>query len=109
MQVAVNHLGHFHLVNQLMDVLVASAPARVVVVSSCAHEDAKTPRAFLESENLEVPYQAWGVYGDSKLANIVFAKELNERYKDKGVHAYSLHPGIISTNLDRNFNPKDAV
>jgi NAD(P)-dependent dehydrogenase (short-subunit alcohol dehydrogenase family) len=102
MQVAVNHLGHFHLITQLTDILLASAPARVVLVSSLAHEDATSPRAFLESDNLEMPYDPWGTYGDSKLSNVIFAKELNERYSSKGVTAFSLHPGIIDTNLGRS-------
>lgn len=109
MQVAVNHLGHFHLVNQLADTLVASAPARVVFVSSLAHEDATTPRAFLESDNLEMPYAAWGTYGDSKLSNIITAKEFNEQYKSKGVTAYALHPGIIETNLARSAKISDML
>ena len=60
MQIAVNHVGHFHLVTSLMDTLVASKPARVVMVSSLAHENSAEPRAFLTSDTLEMkPYKAW--------------------------------------------------
>jgi len=106
LQVATNHLGHFHLVTSLMDTLVASAPSRVVAVSSCSHENAPNARAFLESDTLELAYRPWHTYGYSKLANIIFAKELNERYRSKGVHAFSLHPGVIlDTTLVRHIHP----
>jgi len=109
MQMGTNHLGHFYLITELIDILEASSkgakPSRVVIVSSLAHENSPNPRAFLTSDTLEMPYVAWGTYGDSKLANIIFAKELNERYKSKGILAFSLHPGLIGTNLDRNMSP----
>ena len=104
-----NHLGHFHLITSLTDTLVASAPARVVLVSSLAHEHSPNPRAFLESDNLEMPYNPWGTYGDSKLCNIIMAKELTARLGSKGVLAYSLHPGLIDTNLGRNMGLASVV
>lgn len=108
-QVAVNHLGHFHLVTALMDIVEKSAPARVVMVSSTAHEMSPNPRAFLESETLEMPYIPWGTYGDSKLANIIFSTEINARYQSKGVLSYAIHPGMIETNLGRYMNPLDLI
>lgn len=106
MHFAVNHLGHFHLVTALNSVLVASSPSRVVITSSLAHEDSPNPRDTLNSDYMQLepepkPYVPWHSYADSKVANIVFAKEHNERYKTQGVLTYSLHPGIIETNLVR--------
>lgn len=113
MQIAVNHLGHFHLVTNLLDKLVASQPARVVLVSSLAHLMSPNPRAYLESPSLSPrpasAYSAFGSYGDSKLSQIIFARELNERYAAKGVLAYSLHPGIIETNLANSVSLVDAL
>ena len=72
MQVGTNHLGHFHLVTSLMDVLVASKPARVVIVSSLAHENSPNPKAYLTSDNLESPYVPWGTC-ESRLPRAAFA------------------------------------
>lgn len=110
LQVATNHLGHFHLVTSLLDTMVASAPARVVLLSSVAHESAPDPRTFLESDTLEMPYSPWGTYADSKLTSIIFAKELNERYKSKGVLGFSVAPGMIYyTNLGRYSGLKTLI
>lgn len=100
-QFATNHLGHFLLVNLLLPLIGSDGPARVVIVSSAAH--AQAPKAGIEFDNLsgEKGYSAWRAYGQSKLANVLFAKELARRLP-AGCTANALHPGIIATNLGRH-------
>lgn len=90
MQLGTNHLGHFLLTNLLLDLLKASAPSRVVVVSSCLHQIGRIKKDDLNSEK---SYWKWTVYGQSKLANILFAKELARRLQGTGVTVNALHPG----------------
>ncbi len=93
---AVNHLGPFLLTNLLLDRLRASTPARVVTVASAAHGAARRGMRFddLQSEH---HYRGMGVYGRSKLANILFTLELARRLEGTGVTANSLHPGTVRT------------
>ena len=94
----VNHLGHFLLTDLLLDRLRASAPARVVVVASDAHESAKRGLDFDDLQS-ERGYR-WGkVYGKSKLANIYFARELARRLEGSGVTSNSLHPGFVRSEF----------
>ncbi|TDI61704.1 MAG: SDR family oxidoreductase [Alphaproteobacteria bacterium] len=99
LQFMTNHLGHFLLVNKLLDSLAPGA--RVVILSSGAHFAA--PEKGIEFDNLsgERDYEGLKFYGQSKLANILFAKELTRRYGDR-LTANALHPGIILTNLGRH-------
>ncbi len=99
LQFMTNHVGHFLLVNKLLDCL--SPDARVVILSSGAHFAA--PETGIEFDNLsgERDYEGLKFYGQSKLANILFAKELTRRYGDR-LTANALHPGIILTNLGRH-------
>lgn len=90
MQFGVNHLGHFLLTNLLLDMLKMSAPSRIVVVSSVAHKIGKINKEDLMSEK---SYGRWWAYGQSKLANVLFAKELAKRLEGTGVTVNSLHPG----------------
>ena len=103
-QFATNHLGHFLLVNLLKEQIKAAGNARVVVVSSSAHLQA--PKEGIQFDNLsgEHGYSAFRAYGQSKLANVLFANGLNQRLGD-GATANSLHPGVIGTNLGRHMNP----
>jgi NAD(P)-dependent dehydrogenase (short-subunit alcohol dehydrogenase family) len=103
-QFATNHLGHFLLVNLLWSQLEAADAARVVVVSSSAHFQA--PRAGIEFDNLsgEGGYGAWRAYGQSKLANVLFARGLARRLRPAH-SANALHPGVIATNLTRSMSP----
>jgi WW domain-containing oxidoreductase len=106
-----NHLGHFLLTNLLTSLLIASAPSRIVVVSSEAHRTANvfkmTPDKitwdFLspvgEGKIMNSAYQAYGI---SKLCNIWHAHALQERLASKGVTVGSLHPGMIKTNITNN-------
>jgi retinol dehydrogenase-13 len=102
---AVNHLGHFLLTNLLLGLLKKSSPSRVVVVSSIAHHsfvETRSPFRF-DNMNSEMFYGPLEAYGQSKLANILFTRELAKRLGDSGVTANSLHPGISRTGLF-NFN-----
>merc|ERR1712194_442644 len=91
-----------------MDTLTASQPSRVIILSSGAHKMAELD--FLASPELERDsYDPFPVYGNTKFANILHAKELTTRYASQGVRSYSLHPGGISTNLARDVNPVDML
>jgi len=96
---AVNHLAYFLLTTLLLDRLRASAPARIVNVSSDAHKFA--PIDFDDLQN-ERRYGVMRVYGQSKLANILFTVELARRLAGSGVTANSLHPGAVATGLGKN-------
>ncbi|MEM7280032.1 MAG: SDR family oxidoreductase [Pseudomonadota bacterium] len=98
----VNHLGHFLLVNRLMDPLRAAEQGRIVVVSSVAHWS--TPPEGIQFDNLSFrgEYDPILAYGQSKLANGLFAKELARRLKGTNVTANALHPGVVDTNLFRH-------
>jgi NAD(P)-dependent dehydrogenase (short-subunit alcohol dehydrogenase family) len=103
LQFFTNHVGHFMVVTGLVDQL--SERGRVVIVSSNAHRAA--PRAGIEFDNLSggKGYSPWQAYGQSKLANILFAKELARRLGDTQKTANALHPGVIRTNLSRSMSP----
>jgi NAD(P)-dependent dehydrogenase (short-subunit alcohol dehydrogenase family) len=91
---ALNHLAPFLLTNLLLDRLKASAPARVVTVSSAAHSMGKIDFDYLMGERR---YSGQEAYNDSKLANVMFTYELARRLEGTGVTANALHPGITST------------
>jgi NAD(P)-dependent dehydrogenase (short-subunit alcohol dehydrogenase family) len=95
----VNHLGYFLLTQLLLDVLKASAPARIVNVSSRAHEGARIDFDDLQAER---SYAGMRVYGRSKLANLLFTYELARRLEGTGVTANALHPGVVSTGFGKN-------
>lgn len=103
MQFGVNHLGHFLLTNCLLDLLKKSSPSRIVNVSSLAHERGQI---YFDDINQDKDYQPWKSYGQSKLANVLFTRELAKRLQGTGVTTYSLHPGVIRTELGRHFWPK---
>ncbi|XP_051574809.1 retinol dehydrogenase 13 isoform X2 [Myxocyprinus asiaticus] len=99
-QLAVNHLGHFLLTNLLLGMLKKSSPSRVVTVSSIAHVGGK-----IEVDDLffdKRPYSPLVSYKQSKLANVLFSRELARRMKGTGVSSYCLHPGVIRTELSRH-------
>lgn len=101
MTFALNHLAYFLLTNLLLDRMKASAPARIINVSSDAHSGGK-----IEFDNLqgERSYSSFGPYGNSKLANILFTTELSRRLEGTGVTVNALHPGLVNTGFGRN-NP----
>lgn len=98
-QFATNHLGPFLLTNLLLDRLKASAPSRIVNVSSDAHRGGKIYRDDIMCEK---SYGMFKCYSQSKLANILFTRELAKRLDGTGVTTNSLHPGIARTELLRN-------
>jgi WW domain-containing oxidoreductase len=103
MQFLVNHIGHFALVNQIHD-LVRNGTGRIVIVSSSAGID-QAPAEGIMFENLDGRrfYKPLAFYGQSKLANALFAKELSRRLSARGIAVNSLHPGATrSTGLNRN-------
>lgn len=95
MQFGTNHLGHFALTN----LLLPNIKDRVVTLSSTAHQTGKIDLDDLNCENKS--YRAWSVYGQSKLANLMFAYELQRKLDAAGsvLKSYSCHPGYAATNL----------
>ncbi len=97
---AVNHLAPFLLTNLLLDLLKASAPARIINVSSDAH---KGSTIHFEDLNAEKSFgTGYGAYGQSKLANVLFTYELARRLAGTGVTVNALHPGLVSTGFGSN-------
>ncbi len=98
----VNHLGHFLFTNLILESLQAAGRSRVVMVSSAAMAMA-TLTPSLEDLNWEArKFSGFRSYGDSKLMNLMFARELNRRHGEDGIVANALHPGIIGTELARD-------
>lgn len=100
LQIGVNHLGHFVLVKLLND-LIKRSKSRIVTVSSCAHEGPYPEGIRYETFTSNSSYNPLYAYGQSKLANILFANELASRFNGTGVTSNSLHPGMIKTELGR--------
>jgi len=102
-QWAVNHLAPFLLTNLLLGRLTESAPARVVTVSSNAHRDARLRWDDLTRERGR--YRGLAMYSATKLANLLFTRELARRTLGSGVTANALHPGVVATELLLNGFP----
>ncbi len=96
---AVNHLAPFLLTTLLLDRLKASAPARVIALSSAAHRFFPLDFDDLQGERR---YSPFGAYARSKLANVLFTHELARRLEGTGVTANCLHPGVVATNIFRD-------
>ena len=98
LMLAVNHLGPFLLTNLLLPLLDAGAPARIVTVASDAHRFGKLDIDDIEAER---GYGFFGFprYGETKLMNILFTRELARRVEGTGVTAVCVHPGAVRTNL----------
>lgn len=97
-QLGVNHLGHFLLTNLLLDRLRASAPARVVSLSSAGH---KLSRGLDFDDLMYTRRRYWdmAVYCDSKLANVLFTRELARRLEGTGVVCHAVHPGVVRSSF----------
>lgn len=102
-QLAVNHLAPFLLTSLLLPKLKASAPARIVNVASNAHHRAAFAIDDLNWERR--PYKPLGAYGATKLANILFTRELARRLQGTGVTANCLHPGVVATHIFAGVGP----
>ncbi|CAG9789530.1 unnamed protein product [Diatraea saccharalis] len=98
-QLGVNHLGHFLLTNLLLDTLEASSPSRVVVVSGNAHTKGHIHKSDLNMTN---DYKPNAAYAQSKLANMLFARELARRTLEKNIAVIAVDPGFSDTNLTRH-------
>ena len=96
MTFALNHLSYFMLTNLLLDVLKSSIPARIVNVSSDAHQ-----ANHLDFDDLQIQksYRGYKAYGRSKLANLLFTYELARRLEDTGVTVNGLHPGLVASGF----------
>jgi NAD(P)-dependent dehydrogenase (short-subunit alcohol dehydrogenase family) len=107
LQFFTNHIGHFILVTGLLDRLTDDA--RVVMLSSAAHQMA--PAGGIQFDNLsgEHGYKGWVAYGQSKIANLLFAKELSRRFAGTKKTANAIHPGVIATNLGRHLGMSSLI
>lgn len=102
-QFLTNHIGHFILVTGLLRTLTDDG--RVVMLSSSAHHMARGEGIAFDNLSGERGYSPWQAYGHSKLACLLFAKELAKRFAGSRRTANALHPGFIRTNLQRHMNP----
>lgn len=96
---ALNHLAYFLMTNLLLDMLKASAPARIVNVASAAHQGVKLDIADLQGAKA---YAGWRAYQQSKLANIYFTYELARRLAGTNVTVNALHPGFVASRFGNN-------
>ncbi|MDM8162173.1 oxidoreductase [Labilibaculum sp. K2S] len=105
MQFGVNFLGHYALTGFLFTLLKNTSGSRVVTLSSISH---KGGRIDFNNFRLEKPYDPWREYGQSKMADIMFAIELQHRIVSGGLNMLSLtaHPGVSKTGLQRNIDPR---
>lgn len=102
----INHLGHFVLVNRLLERLYLAWQGRIVMVASrAAYRGA--PPAGIDYSDLSMAgnYSDSAAYGQSKLANVLFSLSLGELLRGTRITSNSLHPGVINTDIDRNLNP----
>ncbi|XP_041041158.1 retinol dehydrogenase 12-like isoform X1 [Carcharodon carcharias] len=102
LQFGVNHLGHFLLTYLLIDLIKKSAPSRIINVSSKAH---KMGSIQFDDLNSEKSYNSVKAYAQSKLANIMFTMELARKLEGTDVLVFTLHPGVVRTQLARYLNP----
>jgi len=99
MTLALNHLAYFLLTLELLPLLEGAPGSRIVNVSSTAHERGAIDFADLQGEH---GYSMWKAYQQSKLANVLFTRELARRLGDRGPTANALHPGVIASGFGRN-------
>jgi NAD(P)-dependent dehydrogenase (short-subunit alcohol dehydrogenase family) len=104
LQFGTNHIGHFLLTNLLLPLM--SAPARIVNLSSNGH---RIRDMRWEDPNWASDYSPWPAYGQSKTANVLFSVELERRLGSRGIHAYAVHPGVVTTDLFRYLSTDDRA
>jgi NAD(P)-dependent dehydrogenase (short-subunit alcohol dehydrogenase family) len=95
-----NHLGHFALSGLLLPSLLKTPGSRVVTVSALAHRQVKG--VSFDDLQRKTAYNSWRVYGESKLANLLFTRELNKRLSVADAIAVAAHPGLSQSDLSRN-------
>ncbi|MCB9248410.1 MAG: SDR family NAD(P)-dependent oxidoreductase [Ignavibacteriales bacterium] len=100
LQMGTNHFGHFVLTLKLLELLEKTPNARIVNVSSSAHKYGNINFDDLTWEKRK--YKSWKAYGDSKIANLYFTKELSTRLADKNIKVTAAHPGWTATDLQRH-------
>ena len=98
---AVNHIGYFVFTDELLDLIKLSAPSRVVNVASDAHKAARKGVTFDDLERTR-GYAGFSVYGETKLMNILYTRELARRIAGSGVTVNCLHPGVIASGFGLN-------
>ena len=101
MQFGVNHIGHFLLTLLLLDLMKQSGPSRIINVSSLAHRFGPGVINF-DDINAEKDYDPFAAYQQSKLANILFTRELSVHLEDTNVTVNALHPGLVNTDIQRH-------
>jgi NAD(P)-dependent dehydrogenase (short-subunit alcohol dehydrogenase family) len=101
MQLFVNHLAPFMLTHLLLDRIRQSAPARIINITSTAHSSGAIDFDDLHLKN---NYKGYKQYANTKLMNVIFTYELARRLEGTGITVNCVHPGIIHTNLLRNFS-----
>ena len=106
-QFAINHIGHFLLTKELMNILADTEGSRFVSLSSSAH--ALTGILWDDIHFNKQPYNKWMAYGQSKTASSLIAIELNKKMKDYGVESFSVHPGGIITPLQRYLEKEEMI
>ena len=106
-QFAINHIGHFLLTKELMNVMADTEGSRFVSLSSSAH--ALTGILWDDIHFSKQPYDKWMAYGQSKTASSLIAIEFNKRMKDYGVEGFSVHPGGIITPLQRHLEKEEMI
>lgn len=95
----INHLGHFLLTELLLERLRESAPSRIVVLASDAHYRAKSGLDFDDLMSERGSFRGFDVYAKSKLANVMFARELGRRLEGSSVTVNAAHPGVVATEF----------
>ncbi len=106
-QIGINHFGHFVLVNKLRGALEKANGARVVLLSSIAHRLCGIN--FDDMHFTRRAYDKWQSYGQSKTAKSLQAVEIDRRFKERGIRAFSVHPGGIFTPLQRHLSDDEMV
>ena len=104
-QFGTNHLGHFLLTRELMPLIEKGSAPRIVNLSSRGHHLSGVD--FEDPNYHQRAYDKWQAYGQSKTANVLFTRGLEDRFAAKGIHAFAVHPGGIQTNLGRHMTEQD--
>jgi len=101
-QIGTNHFGHFYLTMNLLPILEKNQPSRIVNLTSSAHHRTYSEGIRFDRINKPEGYSISGAYGQSKLCNILFAKELQKKLGDKQIYVNAVHPGWVATDLQRH-------